>query len=228
MNEQSKLDLKKRLKNISYGKKYISKKLESVYQIDEKIICDDELFLLVGFHPNINLKNNIEYLVLRTRPPFNTTALYCKCKNSDSERDISYVNCIRNLFQKFDYHKNILKFVSTGMRAAIFYSDTRNDFYKNRGNICFHCEKPTSSDCHIDHYETPFVEIMNDFISSKNIKMGDIHVTQTSDCVIRMTNRELETEWVQYHDSRVQYKVSCALCNQKNGSYGYHSKQNPM
>lgn len=218
-------ELKKTLRNMTNGGKYISNKLKTKYVENEKIFNDKELFLLLSLHPNQNFENNtsnIQYLILRKRQPFNTVSLYCKCINYDNEYCISYKICLRVLFKKFDIHKNNLKFVSVGMRAAIFSSDKRKDFLKSRSDICFHCKaKVSSSNCHIDHYQIPFVEIMNDFMSMKNMNLEDILVEEISDGDIRMSDSKLEDEWVQYHDSKVIYKISCALCNMKNGSYGY-------
>lgn len=214
---------KNKLQNISKGKKYITNKLKTTYTVGCVFRNDDELSLLLRFHPTKTI-TNIDYLVLRHRPPFNDIALYYKQKDEDEEDDVSYVACIQNMFGKYDFDKVTLRFINHGLRTAVFDSDYRKQFFGSRSNICFHCQKETDM-LHVDHYETPFVKIVDDFMSLNNRNIMDTEVVETSDGKISIVDEALKVDWVRYHDSVANYQISCTSCNMKKGCYKYPKKK---
>lgn len=117
-------ELKYKLKNITNGKAYVANILKN-YKEDE-LIYDDELFELICHHPTKKLNvDEVEYLVLRKRKPFNKLALFFKINGE--EDDISYILCLRNLFNKYDVDKiekeNIIRAfrfeISSGTRKIV-------------------------------------------------------------------------------------------------------------
>jgi hypothetical protein len=68
-------NIKIKLKNITNGKKYITNIIEK-YNNNEKI-NNIEILELLQYHPtkHINIQN-IDYLIIKTRKPFNNLALY--------------------------------------------------------------------------------------------------------------------------------------------------------
>jgi hypothetical protein len=87
------------------AKKYITNIINKY--CDNQKVNDIEIFELLQYHPtkHINIEN-IDYLVVKIRKPFNTLALFYKYKNNESEDDISYVLCIKNLFGRYDRDKH--------------------------------------------------------------------------------------------------------------------------
>ena len=86
-------NLKSKLKNITNAKKYISNILQQYKEND--IVNNQDVLELLSYHPTKHISNdNIEYVKIKSRKPFNTQALFYKYKNGDIEDDISYVLCI--------------------------------------------------------------------------------------------------------------------------------------
>ena len=94
------VDLKIKLKNSTNGIKYVTSLLKD-YKENDKVENIDILNLL-SYHPTKHIKkDDIDYLCMRNRKPYNKLALHYKYKNSDIIDDISYRCCVENLFGKF-------------------------------------------------------------------------------------------------------------------------------
>ena len=99
MTEKVKRQLQSKLLNLTNGKKAITKLL-SKYENND-IVKDEIIYDLVSFHPTKNIKKeNLEYLVMKTRPPFNNLSLHYKYKNQNQDIDLSYMLCLKNVFEK--------------------------------------------------------------------------------------------------------------------------------
>jgi hypothetical protein len=152
-------------------------------------------------------------------------ALYIKTKNNNLD-DISYRMCILNLFNKYNKIQNITNQKISAFRNAINnkYKEEymkKNIIYENnlKNGECFNCKK-NCNDIHVDHYKLSFKEIFETFIKINNYKLENINVTEKNN-LIQIDNLFLKNEWINYHDSRVIYKIMCGFCNMSLGTYGY-------
>ena len=95
---------KNKYKNITNAKKYFSNLLK---QYEENInFNNNELLELLEYHPTKDIKKeNIEYLVMKKRPPYYKLALYYKINNKLD--DISYIECLKVLYNKYNKEDNI-------------------------------------------------------------------------------------------------------------------------
>jgi hypothetical protein len=217
--------LQDKLKNITNGKKYIDSLLQK-YEINDKVEEIDILSLL-HYHPtkHINIEN-IEYLTRKVRPPYNTIALYYKYKNSDIIDDISYIMCIKNLFGKynkdFSYEEDVKNAFRNeshlGKKKAFFLEHTVKEDDQFFG-VCEHCSKKTSKTA-VDHYEIPFKQILEDFLAEKEKKLIDVEVFENDTHEMRLRDADLAKQWLEFHDSRVKFRLLCKSCNSHFGSYG--------
>ena len=72
--------LKTKLKNVTNAKTYISNILQK-YK-DNDIVNDLDIVELLLYHPTKHInKQNIDYLIMKTRKPYNKLALFYKYKN---------------------------------------------------------------------------------------------------------------------------------------------------
>ena len=91
--------LKCELINITIGRKVITDVIQNKV-IDLKF-KDEILLSLLKYHPTKNiLISNIEYLVIRLIKPYTKPLLFYKMIGSSIEQEISYMLCLRNLFEK--------------------------------------------------------------------------------------------------------------------------------
>ena len=209
------------------GKKYITNIIRK-YNENEKV-NDIEILELLQYHPtkNINI-DNIDYLIIRMRKPFNELALYYKYKNNNMEDDVSYILCIKNLFDKYDKDKNYEKDVMTafrneshiGSKKQYFISNTniRNDLFYG---ICENCKIETNN-ITTDHFPIPYKEIFSKFIKLENISLlSKIEICENNVNEIRIKNEGLSYKFRTFHDEHASYRLLCKSCNSHFGSYGY-------
>ena len=192
-------------------------------------IIEDEIILqLLHYHPTkkINI-DNVEWLKMKPRPPFDKPALFYKYKNSKNEDDIAWKLCIRNLYGKYDPIKEYIKNVKSAFRNEShigtkkqYFIDHTTPHYKKSVGICKKCNTKTTR-ITTDHYPAPYKKIFDDFIKNKNIKLCDIGVFENENNEIRIKDRELASEWLFHHDNNSKYRLLCGSCNSSGGSYGY-------
>lgn len=225
----NKESLKNILKNVTNGTKYITNKLNK-YNLN-KNFYDDEIVSLLQHHPTKKIEN-IEYLIVKLRPPFNTRALYFydnKCKEED---DVSYKMCIQNLFGKYkkDNHlktDTISSFrneIHEGTKKEFFLKNTflSNDIYKSECSLCnkYITTSLEDKDINVDHYPIPFSKILDDFLELNEIKIESVS-SKEIDNIMKLEDDNLSDRWKKYHDSKASYRILCEKCNTCNGSYGY-------
>ena len=217
---------KSKLKNKTNAKKYVSAVLDSLTKNVQ--FRNDEIELLLKQHPDTNKIKSIEYLILKKRPPFNNYALYVK--NHDVEEyDISWKTCIEVLFGKYDFEKDHIQNVFHALRNAIFSSQRRQFFNcqlqesaitcNSDGTYfgkCCNCDR--SDKIHIDHYKVPFKTIVENFVVTTGIDFKTLHVDETRNNCLEITDADIVEKWIQYHDAKVTYRVLCSHCNMSLGA----------
>jgi len=219
--------LKKKCKNMTNANKFISKILNNYKEDDE--ISDEYIIELITHHPTKQLNiYNIEWLRMKIRPPYNKLALFYKDKNTSNIDDISWKLCVRNLYGKYNKSKERLNDIKLAFRNESHIGTKKNYFINNTKNkndkfigICKNCNIKTN-DITIDHYPIPYKKIFNDFLCENKIKvLYNIEVFENSNLEIRLKDKKLAYNWLEYHDSNSNYRLLCKSCNSHFGSYDY-------
>jgi len=219
-------NLKKECKNMTNANKFISNILKSCnndQNIENIIILE-----LIKYHPTKQIKiDDIEWLKMKKRPPFNTEALFYKYKNNEKVDDISWKLCIKNLYGNYNRDKEYENDVNSGFRNESHIGTKKQFFIDNTKliegkfmGVCNNC-KIVTSDITTDHYPLPYKEILNIFINENNIKLIDIDIFENENFEIRMKNYELANKWRIYHDNLANYRLLCKSCNSHFGCYNY-------
>jgi len=218
--------IKRKCRNMTAANKFISNILRNFNEGD--IVNDKFIMELVEYHPTKKIKlENVEWLMMKNRPPYFTTALYYKNKGKDEDDDISWKLCIRNLYGKFDNDKNKLDDITKAFRFETYFGFRPQFFLDNTTNrngvnnaMCVKCGDYTS-DIHIDHFGNPFKNILKSFLKDNNINIEDLGVYETDTNEIRLKCEDTATKWLKYHDSKATYRVLCRSCNIGCGAYGF-------
>jgi len=210
---------KEKYKNITNAKKYFSKLLK---QYNENInFNNNEILELLEYHPTKNIKKeNIEYLVMKKRPPYYKLALYYKI--DDNLDDISYIECLKVLYNKYNKEDNIIYDINQAFRN-ISERGTKKDFkllaLQNNNNICTNCNIKTDK-LETDHYPIPYKKILDDFIKDNNINLPKLKYKYINNQYY-LDDKTLSNKFLNYHDKTAKYRLLCKSCNCHFGSYGY-------
>lgn len=207
---------KEKYKNITNAKKYFSKLLK---QYNENInFNNNEILELLEYHPTKNIKKeNIEYLVMKKRPPYYKLALYYKINNNLD--DISYIECLKVLYNKYNKEDNIIYDINQAFRN-ISERGTKKDFkLNNNNNICTNCNIKTDK-LETDHYPIPYKKILDDFIKDNNINLPKLKYKKINNQYY-LDDKTLSNKFLNYHDKTAKYRLLCKSCNCHFGSYGY-------
>ena len=210
---------KEKYKNITNAKKYFSKLLK---QYNENInFNNNEILELLEYHPTKNIKKeNIEYLVMKKRPPYYKLALYYKI--DDNLDDISYIECLKVLYNKYNKEDNIIYDINQAFRN-ISERGTKKDFkllaLQNNNNICTNCNIKTDK-LETDHYPIPYKKILDDFIKDNNINLPKLKYKKINNQYY-LDDKPLSNNFLNYHDKIAKYRLLCKSCNCHFGSYGY-------
>lgn len=216
--------LKNNLKNITNGKKYITNIIEK-YSENEKI-NNIEILQLLQYHPTKDIDiENIDYLIMKIRKPFNKLALYYKYKYNEKEDDVSYILCIKNLFGKYDKSKHYEEDVMTAFRNESHIGSKKQYFLDNTNikdelfyGICENCKIETRN-ITTDHFPIPYKQIFLNFINKENIILQNIEIYENGENEIRIKNKELANKFNIFHDEYANYRLLCQPCNSHFGSY---------
>ena len=223
-NLQSSNNIKIKLKNITYAKKYITDILQNYKEND--IIINPLIIELLTYHPikHIN-KDNIDYLIIKNRPPYNKLALFYRYKNNTNIDSISYVVCIKNLFGKYDRDKQYIENVITAFRTEIHNGSKTIYFINNTSlennipiGICNNCNIKTNN-ITTDHHILTFKHIFNTFINRENITLTNIDIIENELNELKIKDNTLTTKWKLFHDENATYRLLCKSCNSHFGSY---------
>lgn len=219
-------ELMAKLKNITYAKQYITMTLKKLNEGDK--VEDETVLALLQYHPSkkINI-NNIEYLQLKKRPPFNTLALYYKYKSNDFVDDVSYVLCIKNLFGKYTPDKHYVEDVVSAFRNESHFGSKKKYFVEHTVicddvfvGVCDNCHVSTTS-ITTDHSMVPFKVILNTFVEKEDILLNTVEIFENDKNELRIKDTDLAQKWREFHDTHATYRLLCKSCNSHFGSYGY-------
>lgn len=216
-------------KNMSQAKKRIRSIINNVEK-DTKFL-NNEIISLLLHHPDkrVQKKEDIEYLMVKYHPLWvSTLALFIKTKGNE-EDNVSWMKCIKNLFNKFDKEKNSLQHIKSAFREEIAGTSRRDFFYtklnevekigKSWRGICTQCKerKIISSD-----HKPPFVFkiILRDFLKEEHIKLKNVKFHRENG-LYKLTDTVFKNKWISFHDDKVEWQLLCRSCNSKNGTYGF-------
>ena len=217
--------IKQKFKNITNGTKYITTIINN--QPIDIPFRDEEIELLLKQHPHQCKVTDIEYIIIRIRPPYNTKSLYIKNRSDNNEEDVSYKYCLRALYGKYSKEINNRDRIIRAFRDSISNSKKRKFFFENEsrtdedGNcvgLCSNCNK--TSKIHIDHYNRSFQQILDDFLQERQIEFSALKVYE-EDNLYYLNDADLMRDWIKFHDEIVEYRILCPPCNISLGSYGY-------
>lgn len=220
--------IRTRLKNVTNGTQYITAILRK-YKENEKV-DDTEILSLLQYHPtkHINI-DNIDYLIIKLRKPFNKLSLFYKYKNSEIEDDISYILCIKNVFGKYNRDKQYDEDVMSAFRNESHMCSKKMYFINNTKKInnlfygiCDNCKIQTSN-ITTDHYPMPYTRIFSNFIELENMLISNIEIYENNVNEIRIKNEDIAIKWRLYHDKYATYRLLCKSCNSHFGSYKINS-----
>ena len=220
------MSLKKVCPNMTQANKYIGNILKETpieENIENRIIEE-----LVKYHPTKQIDiNNVEWLKMKPRKPFNNIALFYKYKESDIVDDIAWKDCIRNLYGKYNRDKEYEKNVKTAFRNESHIGTKKQYFINNTERYnnhftgeCDNCEMITEN-ITTDHYQLSYKEIFDNFIEINNINLREIDIFENVNNEIRIKDPNLASKWLNYHDNKARYRLLCGSCNSRFGSYGY-------
>ena len=217
--------IKKTFKNLTNGTKHITTTITN--QPINIPFRNEEIELLLKQHPNKEKITDIEYLVVKIRPPYNKKSLYVKNITDDDEQDVSYKYCLKSLYGKYSKENNNRDRIIRAFRDTIGNSKKRKFFLEtdynidDNGNyigICENCKK--TDKIHIDHYMHSFQQILDDFIQKQSITFSKLEVYENNN-LYEFTDKKIAEDWINFHDEKAEYRVLCPSCNISLSSYGY-------
>ena len=125
--------IKKTFKNLTNGAKHITTIINN--QPINISFINEEIELLLKQHPNKEKITDIEYLVVRIRPPYNKKSLYVKNITDDYEQDVSYKYCLKSLYGKYSEENNNRDRIIRAFRDTVGNSKKRKFFLETETPI---------------------------------------------------------------------------------------------
>lgn len=222
--------IKKTFKNVTTGTNHITTIINN--QPINVPFRNEEIELLLKQHPNKEKITDIEYLVVKIRPPYNKKSLYVKNVTDENEQDVSYKYCLKSLYGKYSKDNNNHDRIIRAFRDTIGNKKKRKFFLEtdyiidddgNYNGICDNCNK--NDKIHIDHYMFSFQQILDDFIQRQTITFSKLKVYENNN-LYEFTDKKISEDWINFHDENAQYRVLCPSCNMSLSSYGYKKNIN--
>ena len=213
------MDFKKDFKCMKHLNTFIKNILKE-YKENEDI---DNVYIreLIKYHPTKDL-HNIKWLRMKKQKKYyNNLSLQYGTNEIESD-DISWNECIRNIFGKYDINKNKIRDVEEAFKNII--NTGTKKFYKLKNdNVCCICENLYNIET--DHKDIPYIKILDDFRIENNIDtLINIEIYEDKNDMIQLKDKTLHNKWLKYHDDRANYQLLCKTCNIKKGSSKYKSK----
>lgn len=222
-------ELRKKYKNQTTAIKHITSVL-SKYKKNQPIIKDDFINLceILPYHPTLQIrKENIQNLMMRIRPPYNNLSLYIQLTNGELV-NISYRDCIKNLYGKFDTTKDQLQNITSAFRNAIadniIHFKKANTTRTKEGYMgtCENCNTKCST-LAVDHYHLSFKQLLEEFLQREQLELSTIEILENTRNEYILKNKDILYKWEDYHNNRADYRILCSSCNSHFGAYGYRS-----
>ena len=205
---------------MTQANKFVSNIIKKYNENDN--VDDEYIKELIKYHPTKPLLfDDLEWLKMKKRSPFNTLALMFKRKGYNDEDDISWKFCIRNYYGKYNKIKTKIEDIHNAFRTHSYFGTMELFRIKNCYNIdskCFICN--IQENLSVDHYPIPYIEILNKFIEKNDIDLNNIEIYEDEgDKMIKLKNKELINKWLHFHDEKSHYRVLCKKCNSSMGAY---------
>lgn len=223
-------ELKDFYKNLNVGRKLVAKCIAE--KVPGEKFSDERLMSLLRLHPAANKIKDIEYLVVRSRKQtFVGKVLYFKNRSDETEDHVSYVLCLRNLFDlNIDKPARHQKQVVQAFRSAIF-GTKRHAFRQSQSQTetetetvmrCALCDGTDS--IAVDHMNTPFSEIYDSFFLATSIQESELQI-ELVNYTYRMRDAAVERQWIEFHDGIAEFRLLCRSCNSTVGDGGYKKRK---
>lgn len=179
-----------------------------------------ELINLLQFHPRREIDiDKIEHLMVKIKPPYNGKSLYYKLLDSDMLENISYVDCLKNLYSRkpINLDKKLEQRKLLVFRMEVFNKHVRDEIYA-RDKVCQLCGN--KEDLCLDHFEVSFKSIIEEFLNEEDITLKDIEIKYIDEETdYRLKDRNLRDRWCAFHNLKANYRVLCRKCNSSMGDY---------
>ena len=203
------------------------KEMYKEIEVGEQFRNEEIEHVIKTFHPDKKIKGQIEYLVRKPKPPFNSICFFVKEVDSMVEKSVSLKTCIRNLLGLYKETKELDKQITSAYRNVIndgtyfvYRIENTNIIEGKKEGFCKECKEHTTEP-QIDHYPLPFKKILEDYLKKSKKKLCNTIINYEDDGLCYITYIKDRKEWLTYHDSVAQYRVLCKKCNCSRGSYGY-------
>ena len=197
------------------ARRVMSEYLKSIPE-GSRLADDARLQALSQFHPNKRFPQNVVFVLRRCEPYF-ALALHVEAKTGGLV-DFSWIKCVENLYGGYDRDRMRRSNTLNALRNEAFKSTAMQEARAGLGNVCGRCEVRCPK-LVVDHAGMPFAQIVDEFLASKGMVLGDLTIRGSRTDGFRMT--KLGKAWRQFHDENAVLEGLCAKCNGSLGSRGY-------
>lgn len=166
---------------------------------------------------------------------YHTTALYFTSDLYPGEpEDVSWKDCVRNLFAHYDAEANALKNARDAFRTAIFTTKKATFLFGNsslnergeRVGQCVLCQRVTTPPS-VDHYPTSFEVILQAFLVNEALQLNQVAVDPyTRRLGHQLHDQALTHRWILHHDQQATFRILCKQCNSACGQHGHARRRN--
>jgi len=206
--------------NLTQAHRRVSELLK-VYRLNKEF-QDDIILDLVSYSPAKRWKQeNITGFIRAKRPPFNQPSLFALVGSRTV--DVSWVKCLRNLYEKHDKSKAKRQRIIAAFRAEAERCKGMQAAHE-RFDVggCDACGKICK--LAVDHDGKPFAQIVDEFLDHKGTPLESVLLAWTG-INSEFRCRQLAAQWHAWHDEHAKLTGLCQSCNSSKGSGGYRHKK---
>ena len=206
--------------NLTQAHKFVSEFLKT-RKLNEPF-QDELLQNLVGYSPGKRWKpENLSAFIRAKRPPYNRPCLFAVV--GGRTLDVSWVKCLRNLYEKHDKSKAKRQRAISAFRSeAERCQGMQQAHEKYDVGCCDACGKACK--LAVDHDGKPFAQIVDEFLDHKGATLDSIALAWTG-LSHEFRCRQLAAQWHKWHDEHAKLIGLCQSCNSSKGSGGYRHKK---
>lgn len=176
---------------------------------------DEEMEALMKFHPRRLRK--FDHFMMDRSLPYHRICLFVMKDGVGTQ--CSWQKCIRNMYGRYNRERIKRQHVIHAFRCEISDSPKMRAAKAKYGvKPCAACSKVTK--LHIDHHSKPFSQILDEFLESSDVGMGDVQLEYKTR-PFRILCRKLARRWIDWHDEQAVLVGLCRSCNSAKGSSGY-------
>ena len=208
--------------NLTKAHKYVSAMLKP-YKLNV-LFQNEQLRNLVQYSPAKKFKQDslVGFMKAR-RPPYNTACLFAVVGPGSRTVDVSWVKCLRNLYEKHDKNKAKRQRIIRSFRTeAERCKGMQQAHERYEMGCCQSCKKLCK--LAVDHDGKPFAQIVDEFLESKGMALESV-VLSWNGLNHEFRCRQLATDWHAWHEEHATLIGLCQSCNSSKGSGGYRHKK---